>query len=830
MENKAPKKLQGWLVLFLISVVAALALAGTNELTKGAIKQRGLDVANAARIAVFADADAFEEMQLAEDSNVDNAYKALKGTEIVGYVAQATVKGYAGPVEVVVGMDLTGKVTAISVGGANFAETAGLGSKAKDPAFTDQFKELVLPANIPENVDAISGATVTSRAVVNGVNQAGNYMASVAGIVIEDKYAVSTQVEGNTATVTKDGFAGPVEVTVTVDDSKAITAIAVGGEKFAETPGYGAKAKEAAFTDQFIGKSGTLAYGDGVDAIAGATVTSNAVLSAVNEALAALRGEVVASEPKAEPTPVPEGRSAKAAKEGFAGPIEVVIIVDDAGKIVGITVGENASFSETPGLGTKVKDAAFTNQFIGQTGPFTLNENIDSIAGATWSSQGVVDAVNAALESLSGEPVAQTATEGQPVAAEGKSATITVDGFAGKFDVTVTVDDNGAISALLIGGDSFAETPGFGAKAKDEAFTSQFIGKSGTVTLGTDVDAIAGATVTSKAVEKGVNEALAALSGESAQAPNADPVAAGTTVKAAFEGFEGPIEAIVTVDADGKITQLRVGENVSFSETQGLGTKVKDEAFINQFIGKTGPFELGVNIDAVAGATFSSKAVVRAVNAALETLPVQASDVATGEERTAKAMKEGFAGPIEVVITVDDAGKILTMTVGENASFAETNGIGTKVKDEAFISQFLGKTGPFEAGKNVDTIAGATFSFNAVIEALNEALENLPPMVGETDGSVTAVAMKEGFNGPIEVAVTINAQGVITDMVVGENASFAETDGIGTKVKDAAFLEQFIGKTGPFEIGTNVDVITGATFSAKAVIEAVNAALDSVVD
>ncbi len=633
MEKKAPKKPQGWLVLFLVSLVAALALAGTNELTKGAIEQRGQEAANAARKAVLADADSFEELQVPEGSGVDSGYQAFKGGQAIGYVAQSTVQGYGGPIEVVAGMDLNGALTAISVGGANFAETAGLGSKAKEPGFVNQFKGLKLPAKLRDNVDVISGATITSNAVVLGVNQAGTYMASVAGISIEDKTPSQVTVEGNTVTVTKDGFAGPIDITITVDDGGAITAIAIGGDQFAETPGYGAKAKEPAFTDQFIGKSGKLTMKVDVDAVSGATITSTAVVNGVNEALAALRGEAVATpEPAPEPTPMPEGRTAKAVKEGFEGPIEAVVIVDDEGKIVGITIGENASFSETQGIGTKVREPAFTDQFIGKTGPFEIGKNIDVISGATWSSKGAVDAVNAAIESLAGEPAAQTSTESKPAAAEGKSATATVNGYAGNIDVTVTVDDSGAIAALTVGGDQFAETQGLGAKAKEESFTSKFIGKKGPVTLGTDVDAIAGATVTSKAVVEGVNKALAALSGTPDMTPAATPEAVssatpaakaepqGRTASAIKEGYESPIEVVITADDAGQILAMTVGENKSFAETQGLGTKVKDEAFISQFIGKTGPFELGKNIDAVAGATFSSKAVVEAANAALESL------------------------------------------------------------------------------------------------------------------------------------------------------------------------------------------------------------------
>lgn len=187
MEKKARNKPQGWLVLFLVSLVAALALAGTNEMTKDAIAQRALEAAEAARKAVLGTADTFEQLQVPEGIGVDNGYKGLKDGQIVGYVAQSTVKGYGGEIEVVIGMEPDGALTGISVGGPSFSETAGLGDKAKEPAFTSQFKGLKLPAQLRDNVDAISGATITSTAVVLGVNQAGTYLSSVADSGASDK-------------------------------------------------------------------------------------------------------------------------------------------------------------------------------------------------------------------------------------------------------------------------------------------------------------------------------------------------------------------------------------------------------------------------------------------------------------------------------------------------------------------------------------------------------------------------------------------------------------------------------------------------------------------
>jgi Na+-translocating ferredoxin:NAD+ oxidoreductase RnfG subunit len=83
--------------------------------------------------------------------------------------------------------------------------------------------------------------------------------------------------------VSKDGFAGPVAVSVTFDENGVITALTIGDEKFAETAGFGEAAKEPAFTEQFIGKKAPLKLED-IEAISSATMTTEAVLDAINEA------------------------------------------------------------------------------------------------------------------------------------------------------------------------------------------------------------------------------------------------------------------------------------------------------------------------------------------------------------------------------------------------------------------------------------------------------------------------------------------------------------------------------------------------------------------
>lgn len=97
------------------------------------------------------------------------------------------------------------------------------------------------------------------------------------------------------------------------------------------------------------------------------------------------------------------GYAVKVAPGGFGGAISMMVGIDNEGKVLGISI---ISHAETPGLGAVAaaatdKGAAFRDQFIGLISGITIGagENqIDSLSGATISSQAIVDGVNAALD------------------------------------------------------------------------------------------------------------------------------------------------------------------------------------------------------------------------------------------------------------------------------------------------------------------------------------------------------------------------------------------------------------------------------------------------
>ena len=171
-------------------------------------------------------------------------------------------------------------------------------------------------------------------------------------------------------------------------------------------------------------------------------------------------------------------------------------------------------------------------------------------------------------------------------------------------------DDNGVITSLTV--DASTQTAGLGQKCAEEAFTSQFVGKSAPLTLGEGIDAVASATITSQAVVDAVNSLYATA--EPVEEPTEAPAATEEPAKVLttkVKGWHEGVAVTVEIDKNHVITALTVDASGEF---YALGGKCADEAFTSQFIGKSAPLTLGVDIDAVTGATLTSQAVVDAVN------------------------------------------------------------------------------------------------------------------------------------------------------------------------------------------------------------------------
>lgn len=100
--------------------------------------------------------------------------------------------------------------------------------------------------------------------------------------------------------------------------------------------------------------------------------------------------------------------------------------------------------------------------------------------------------------------------------------------------------------------------------------------------------------------------------------------------------------------------------------------------------------------------------------------PAPTASAAQSGMRTANASVLGYAGPVLVRLTLDANGAISSLDVG-GARFEETVGVGSRVREEEFTAQFIGKTPPLTLGEDIDGISGATVSSQAAVDAVNEA-------------------------------------------------------------------------------------------------------------
>jgi len=155
-----------------ICAVVALLLGIVNSLTEPVIRKMQEEKTAAAMAQVLA-ADDYRAKTVSHE-NVSAMYEAVSGGEVVGHVVEVTTNGFGGAINMVVGVDMEGKVTGVSV--IKDTETANLGTKVtRTQSVLDRFIGLggTITVNSGENrFDGVTGATVSSKAVAEGVNTA----------------------------------------------------------------------------------------------------------------------------------------------------------------------------------------------------------------------------------------------------------------------------------------------------------------------------------------------------------------------------------------------------------------------------------------------------------------------------------------------------------------------------------------------------------------------------------------------------------------------------------------------------------------------------------
>lgn len=162
--------------LFLICTIVTLLLAVTNTVTVPEIERLRIETENKMKAAVLPITSDFSEAKTVTLDEVEYTYYEGydENKEIVGYVFTTSSKGYGGELEIMVGVNADGTVSGMDF--LSISETPGLGMNADKDSFKSQFVgksgEIGVNKTNPgdNEIQALTGATITSKAVTNAVN------------------------------------------------------------------------------------------------------------------------------------------------------------------------------------------------------------------------------------------------------------------------------------------------------------------------------------------------------------------------------------------------------------------------------------------------------------------------------------------------------------------------------------------------------------------------------------------------------------------------------------------------------------------------------------
>ena len=168
-------------VLAIFATAACVMLAFVYAGTAPIIAEREKDALNTALREVFPDADNFEptdEIDVPDSSiKVLGAFQAMRGGEVTGALIRVSVGGFGGPIVLIIGVDAEGEITGVRI--LDHSETPGFGANASSSSYyvegTTTFygqytgKKYDDPLALGGDVIAVSGATITSRAVNSSI-------------------------------------------------------------------------------------------------------------------------------------------------------------------------------------------------------------------------------------------------------------------------------------------------------------------------------------------------------------------------------------------------------------------------------------------------------------------------------------------------------------------------------------------------------------------------------------------------------------------------------------------------------------------------------------
>lgn len=544
--------------------------------------------------------------------------------------------------------------------------------------------------------------------------------------------------------------------------------------------------------------------------------------------------------------------------QGYGGDVTVSVTIANK-KITAIEVV--SASGETPSFFSRAK--AIIPKIIEAQNP-----DVDVVSGATYSSNGIINAVKNALTKASGGTVTETSNGGAASKAAGSTSsdafqdgtykdgtyTGSAAGFRGNITVSVTIS-SGKIASI-----SVVSAPG-----NDEPYLSKaktLIAKVLAKQSPNGVDTVSGATYSSNGILNAIKNALTkAAGGTVSETPSSGGTTGGDTSPSKLDkdtytgtykdgtytgtgkGYKGTVTAKVTISG-GKIKTI----DVSGSDDAAYFSKAKN-GIVNKIISGQ-----STNVDTVSGATYSSNGIISAVRNALKkaqtTGGTTTDDEDKKDEKTYTDTKTEFYG----IGYGYRSGRIVLKVTASGGELKGIDVIEKNDQDDDYFNDAMEIVEKVKNGKNinvVDTVSGATYSSKGILTALTEALNKAviagqytpPKETPDTpDTPDTPEPTPEGKTYTETVAVNpdadkdFEAYDLLVDVTVQggkvTGVSLSASNGYGSNSEEQATNKKrsekavnmnLIGKSASEIDG--VDVISKATCSSISIKQAVKQAL-----
>lgn len=541
--------------------------------------------------------------------------------------------------------------------------------------------------------------------------------------------------------------------------------------------------------------------------------------------------------------------------QGYGGDVTVSVTIANK-KITAIEVV--SASGETPSFFSRAK--AIIPKIIEAQNP-----DVDVVSGATYSSNGIINAVKNALTKASGGTVTETSNGGAASNAAGSTSsdafqdgtykdgtyTGSAAGFRGNITVSVTIS-GGKIASI-----SVVSAPG-----NDEPYLSKaktLIAKVLAKQSPNGVDTVSGATYSSNGILNAIKNALTkAAGGTVSETPSSGGTTGGDTSPSKLDkdtytgtykdgtytgtgkGYKGTVTAKVTISG-GKIKTI----DVSGSDDAAYFGKAKN-GIVNKIISGQ-----STNVDTVSGATYSSNGIISAVRNALKkaqtTGGTTTDDEDKKDEKTYTDTKTEFYG----IGYGYRSGRIVLKVTASGGELKGIDVIEKNDQDDDYFNDAMEIVEKVKNGKNinvVDTVSGATYSSKGILTALTEALNKAviagqyTPPKETPDTPDTPEPTPEGKTYTETVAVNpdadkdFEAYELLVDVTVQDgkvtSVSLNASNGYGSNSEEQATNKRrsekavnmnLIGKSASEIDG--VDVISKATCSSISIKQAVKQAL-----